>query len=162
MRTPLADRYWEQFVQSLPSTAPRPAGYVDATHFGETNEDATQIAALVLAGIKTATGSLPWVYEAEGQPQPQPGDFWVILDSDDQPVCIVETTEVEVKPYDEADERFAYDGGERDRTLASWREMYWSYICSECARISREPSSKTPLVYERFRVAYSEPLREAV
>src|SRR2546423_3894137 len=103
MRTPLADRYWEQFIRSLPSDAPRPAGYTDATHFGETNEDATPIAALVLAGIKTASGSLPWVYEAEGQPQPQPGDFWVILDSDDQPVCIVETTEAEVKPYDEVD-----------------------------------------------------------
>jgi uncharacterized protein YhfF len=161
MRTAEADRYWSQFVQSLPPGVDRPADYADAFHFGITNEEATAIAALVLQGIKTATGSLPWVYEAEGQALPRPGDYCIVLDTGDHPVCIIETTEVRVIPYNEVDEPFAFDGGERDRTLASWRELYWEYIVSECARINREPSVQTPLVCERFRVVYKAPLEES-
>jgi uncharacterized protein YhfF len=158
VRTDRADRYWSQFVQSLPPEAERPGGYTDAFHFGTTKEEATAIAALVLQGIKTAGGSVKWVYEAEGSDLPELGDLNVVLDSDDWPVCIIETTEVRVLPFDEVDAQFAWDGGEWDRTLASWRAYYRSYIASECARIKREPTDKTPLVCERFRVVYRKPL----
>lgn len=158
MRTDRADRYWGQFVQSSPPEAERPGGYSDAFHFGTTKEEATEIAALVLQGIKTAGGSIKWVYEAEGRVLPALGDLNVVLDSDDCPVCIIETTEVRILRFDEVDERFAWDGGEWDRTLASWREYYRTYIASECARIDREPTEKTPLVCERFRVVYRKPL----
>lgn len=157
MRCESVDRYWEEFVRCLPPEANRTGSYYDAFHIGITNDDATEIADLVLRRIKTATGSLQWVYEAEGNSPPKPGDLSIVLDMDDRPVCIIETTEVRVIPYDEVDEAFAYDGGERGRTLASWRELYWGYILSECARINREPTEKTPLVCERFRVVYREP-----
>jgi uncharacterized protein YhfF len=161
MRTTAADRYWNQFVLSLPQAA-RPAGtYYDAFHFGVAKEDATPVAGLVLRGIKTSTGSLEWVYQAEGNPPPEEGSYSVILDSNDAPVGIIETTEVRVVPFEEAhDEQFAFDGGEDDRTLASWRKGYWSYIVSECARIHREPTQQTPLVCERFRWIYKEPLSD--
>jgi uncharacterized protein YhfF len=50
-------------------------------------------------------------------------------------------------------------GGERDRTLASWRDLYWSYITSECERLGRAPDPKAPLVMERFEVVYDTPLQ---
>jgi uncharacterized protein YhfF len=160
LRTRETDRYWRQFVQSLPPGAERPEGYYDAYHFGVEKQEASEIALLVLQGIKTATGSVRWVYEVEGNARPQPSDHSIVLDSDDCPVCIIETTEVRVLPFDEVEEQFAWDGGEWDRTLASWRENYWAYIVSECARIHRTPTEKTPLVCERFRVVYREPLAE--
>jgi uncharacterized protein YhfF len=160
VRTRDTDRYWRQFVQSLPPGAERPEGCYDAFHFGVEKEEASEIALLVLQGIKTATGSVQWVYEFEGKAPPRPGDHGIVLDSGDRPVCIIETTEVRLLPFDEVDERFAWDGGEWDRTLASWRENYWAFIVSECARIHREPTEKTPLVCERFRLDYREPLAE--
>jgi uncharacterized protein YhfF len=51
------------------------------------------------------------------------------------------------------------DGGEEDRSLESWREIYWEYIERECQRIGVEPNTHAPLVMERFRVVYAEPLR---
>jgi uncharacterized protein YhfF len=158
VRTDRADRYWGQFVGSLAPEADRHGEYADAFRFGATKEEATAIAALVLQGIKTAGGSVKWVYEADGRDLPKLGDLNVVLDSDDCPVCIIETTEVRVLPFDEVDEQFAWDGGEWDRTLTSWREYYRSYIASGCARINREPTEKTPLVCERFRVVYRKPL----
>jgi uncharacterized protein YhfF len=148
------DAYWESYLASLPAEAERPSGCVDSFAFGFTPEDATQIATLVLAGAKTATGSVLWSYEADGKPVPRAGDHWIVRRGDGVPACIIRTTDVVILPFDEVPESWAREGGEWDRTLATWRPMYWRYILSECRRIGREPHAKTPLVMERFVVAH--------
>lgn len=153
------ERYWRQFLESLPPESPRPRGFVGAFFFGTKPEGAREIAALVLAGRKTSTGSLNWSYDFDGKPIPQPEDLSIVTDGCDDPVCIIQTTEVRCLPFDEVEASFAYDGGEGDRTLESWRKMYWAYLASECARIGQTPTTKAPLVCERFRVVYKEPLR---
>lgn len=153
------DRYWEQFLASAPTGARRPSAYAGTAAFGITWEDAREIAPLVLNGTKTASGGLVWSNEADGKPGSRTGDFWIVIAGPDEPVCIIETTEVRVIPYDEVPEEYAREGGEGDRTLYDWRRMYWEYILSECKRIGREPDPKAPLAMERFRVIYSEPLR---
>ena len=153
------DRYWNQFLESLPAEVERPARYADSFYFGTQPERANEISDLVLNGTKTATGSLEWTYEVEGKPMPQPGDLSVVTNGRDDPVCIIETVEVRVIPFDEGVEDFAYEGGEGDRSLADWRRIYWDYIVSKCGRLGGEPSEKAPLVMERFRVIYSERLR---
>ncbi len=157
--TEKADRYWEQFLASLPAGAERPAAYYEAFSFGSSSESTRTITPLVLDGIKTATGSLLWVYEAEGRRPPMVGDYSIVTDGE-EPVAVILDAEVRILPYDEVDAAFAWDGGEEDRSLESWREMYWEYILLECGRISREPTLKTPLVCERFRVVYKEPLKQ--
>ncbi len=153
------DRYWEQFLASLPAGASRPSTYRDTAAFGITWDDAGEIAPLVRNGTKTASGSLLWSNEVDGKPGPRPGELWIVLAGADEPVCIIETTEVRIIPYDEVPKEYAWEGGEGDRTLSDWRRMYWEYIVSECTRIGREPDRKAPLAMERFRVVYSEPLR---
>jgi uncharacterized protein YhfF len=155
-REPNIDRYWAQFLESLPASA-RPAQYYDVFSFGTTKENAKSIAALVLDGVKTATGSLQWVYEAEGRQPPKQDDYSIVTDGEGHPLCVILDTEVRIVPYDEVDGAFAWDGGEEDRSLESWRQIYWDYIVLECARIQREPALKTPLVCERFRVVYRDP-----
>ncbi len=154
------ERYWDQFLASLPAGATRHARYVDTAAFGFTWDDAREIAPLVRNGTKTATGGLAWSNEADRKPAPRPGDLWIVLAGPDEPVCIIETTEVQVIPFDEVPEEYAWWGGEGDRTLGDWRRIYWELIVSECKRIRREPSMKAPLAMERFRVVYSEPLRD--
>ena len=159
--TSRADRYWQQYLASLPDGAEAPARYVEAFSFGFTPADASEIAELVLAGTKTATGSVLWSYEADGKPLPRSGEHWVVNDGGGQPVCIIRTTDVAILPFDEVPERYAREGGEGDRSLATWRPMYWRYIVSECRRIGREPLASAPLVMERFVVVYREAPRDA-
>jgi uncharacterized protein YhfF len=156
-----ADRYWQQYLGSLPSETERPRRYVESFSFGFTAEDASEVAGLVLAGTKTATGSVLWSYEADGKAIPRAGDYWVVVDGSRTPVCIIRTTDVTIIAFDEVPDVYAKEGGELDRTLATWRPMYWRYIVSECERIGREPDPKAPLVMERFTVVYREGLREA-
>jgi uncharacterized protein YhfF len=150
-------RYWAQYLASLPPGQPRPERYVEAFYFGTIPERAHEITALVLAGTKTATGSLLWALEADGRPIPRPGDLSIVTNGGDDPACIVRTLDVRVIPFDEVGEDYAWAGGEEDRTLASWRAMYWRYVEQECARLGRTPHPKAPLVMERFEVAYREP-----
>jgi len=153
------DRYWAQYLDSLPARATR--RYAGVAAFGITSEDARAIASLVRDGIKTATGGLVWANEADGNPEPRlrPGDLWIVIAGPDEPVCIIETTEVRIFPYDEVPDEYAWEGGEGDRSVRDWCRIYWNYIVSECKRIGREPSVKAPLAMERFRLVYSETLR---
>jgi uncharacterized protein YhfF len=71
------DRYWQQFVESLPPDKARPQ-LLEAFFFGS-GRFAAEIAALVLDGVKTATGSLLWAWEADGKPVPKVGDLSIVL-----------------------------------------------------------------------------------
>jgi len=152
-------QYQEQFFASLPPETKRASRFVEPVAFGFTPQDATEISQLVLHGIKTATGSLLWSYQADGKSLPRAGDFWTVIDGDSNPVCIVQTLNVEIIPFNEVPEDYARWGGEGDCSPESWRQMYWRYIVLECERIGREPTTIAPLIMERFAVVYALPLR---
>ena len=153
------DLYWKQFLTSLPASDKPSPTLAGADSFGFTDIDAKEIAGLVLAGIKTATGSLLWSYEADNARIPQIGDYWIITKGPDDPICVIETTEQHIIPFDQVTPDYAYDGGEGNRTIEGWRKIYWKLIVDECARIGRSPSENAPLVMERFRVVYKEPFK---
>jgi uncharacterized protein YhfF len=144
---------WQAYLASLPETAPHPTDY-EAWSFGHTPEVATRLGALAKAGIKTATSSPGWCYEAENETLPQVGALSIILDGDQDPLCIIETIQIEIKAFNQVDEQFAYDEGEGDRSLAYWRQVHWKAFSVECADIGRIPSEDMPVVCERFRVIF--------
>jgi uncharacterized protein YhfF len=151
------NRYQEKFLASLTDTA-KSSRFVDPVAFGFTPQDATEISKLVLDGIKTATGSLLWSYQADLKPLPSVGDLWVVIDGGSNPVCVARTTDVETIPFNEVPEDYARWGGEGDCSLETWRRMYWKYIVLECYRIGREPTCEAPMIMERFVVVYVQPL----
>jgi len=153
-----SEAYWRQFIRSLPDGTPRPARFIESFFFGFGPEDGAGIAALVIDGVKTASGCPLWTYEADGKRVPAAGDHWIVTDGFGGPLCVIRTEAVEILPFDQVGEDYAWAGGEEDRSLASWRRMYWRYIESECARIGRTPEPAAPLVMERYAVVYAEPL----
>src|SRR4030095_15291684 len=95
---------------------------------------ANELADLVLRGTKRATAGLVWVFEARRMPIPKPGDLSVVTWWNGQPVCVIETTRVEIRPYDEVDADFAATEGEGDGSLAYWREGHWRGFSREWQR----------------------------
>lgn len=126
----------------------------EAWSFGDSKEMADELGTLVRKGIKTATCSLLWEYEYDGDVIPEVGELSIILGGNGEPICLIETTEVQLRPYDQVDAQFAYDEGEGDRSLAYWRQAHWRFFSKVCDRIGREPEDSMPLVCERFRVKY--------
>ena len=147
--------YWSRFLETLPAdSSVRDEGYV-AEAWGDAPRLADELGALIVAGTKTATCSALWEYEAEGSALPEVGSKTIVLDGNNDPLCIVETTEVAVRPFNEVDARFAYEEGEGDRSLEYWRDAHWSYFSRTLPSIGKAPTMEMPLVCERFRVIYN-------
>ncbi len=146
----IVERYWRAYCETLPSDCAE-RHLFEAFGFGDTPEMADDLGGRVVAGIKTATCSLLWEYEITGDPMPAVGDFSVVLNGEGKPICIIQTTEVTITPFNEVDPQFAYDEGEGDRSLAFWRNAHWAFFESYCSKMGLTRSEEMPLVCERFR-----------
>ncbi len=146
-------QFWEAFAHTQVGKEIAGRGY-SVWGFGDSPEMADSLGALVAAGTKTATCSLLWEYEFDGEDVPEVGELSVITAGNGAPLCIIETVEVGIKPFDQVDEAFAYDEGEGDRSLAFWRRVHWNFFGRSCARIGRELSHDMPVICERFRLVY--------
>ena len=116
--------------------------------------EADMLAHLVANGVKTATASAYPLYALEGEPLPEKGDYSVILDSNDNAVCIIQNQKVTVVPFNEVTEEHAYKEGEGDKSLAYWREIHEEFFkkCLDEAGQQFTPDMK--VVCEEFTVVY--------
>lgn len=154
MNEPQVKQYWQAYLATrLDDVAMDEAYTVD--QFGDHPQLIDELTQLVLAGTKTATCSALWEWEAEGHDLPEVGAKTIVLNSNDQPTCIFETTEITVRAFNQVDAQFAYDEGEDDRSLESWRREHWKYFSRTLPSIGKVPTLEMPLVCERFRVIYS-------
>ncbi len=153
---PAVRNYWRTYLDSRKSELLTQDIEYEAWAFGNTAELADNLGDLVKQGVKIATASLAWVYEAEDEVYPEAGDFSIILDGRGDPMCIIETTGVEVIAFNAVGEQHAHDEGEGDRSLDYWREVHWAFFEEECNSIGREPAEDMPVVCERFRLIYSQ------
>jgi uncharacterized protein YhfF len=94
--------------------------------FGDAPAMQDELAALVIAGRKTATCF------AEGTgPIPAVGDRAVIENGSGHLVCVIETVALQRRRFDEVDEQHARNEGEGDLSLGYWREVHRAYFQRE-------------------------------
>ena len=124
-------------------------GDYDAWSFGD---DADRLADLVKNGIKTATSSLLCFYELEDEDLPIAGEYNVILDSHEEAVCIIRTTNVYVTTFDNVSEEHAYKEGEGSRTLEYWKNVHRNFFTEELKAVGKAFNTGLEVVCEEFEV----------
>jgi uncharacterized protein YhfF len=149
-------QFWQNFLKTQSDPEFVNERFYESFHFSSTQELANELAGLVLDGTKTATSTLIWENEAENKPLVLPGLYSIVTDWDGRPVCVIETTEVRIKPFKEIDAEFAHDYGEEARTLEWWKEAMWQSYSRICAGLNKTPSPDMLLICERFKVVYPE------
>ena len=154
-----ADRYWNQFLLWLPPANSTPDRYLEFFYFGSEPQHGKPVGDLVLSGTKTAGGDILWRREAANDPPLQVGSFSIFHDGFEEPMGIIETISMEIVPFDEVDAEFAQSCGEWGGTLDKLRSVYWSWIEAESAKLNRDPTPDIPMICERYRLVYGEPLR---
>ena len=97
---------------------------LDRFPFGDGPELADELLALILKGRKTATC---WD-AAEGLKGAEVGKPWAVKNGEGVVRCVLETVELTQRRFCDVDEAFAFDEGEDDRTLASWRAAHEAYF----------------------------------
>lgn len=116
-----------------------------------------KLVAAILDGSKTSTTGILADYEHAGDPLPRPGQRQVLVDSADQPVGIIETTDVRTVPLSEVDLAHVIDEGEGNTTVADWRADHESFWHGDAMREAMgDPDftvdDSTIVVLERFRL----------
>jgi uncharacterized protein YhfF len=115
---------------------------LESFQFGDNPALADELAALVMAGTKTAT-----CWSAADGPITEVGKFMVVKDGTGTPLAVVETLELTQRRFLEVDASFAYDEGEGDRSLEYWRAAHTRYFTR------KGQFAEDMLLYcERFRV----------
>ena len=126
-------------------------GAYEAWSFGEAPD---KLANLVLQGIKTATCSAYDLYLIHNEPLPKAGDYSVILNSNEEAVCIVKTLKVYVTEFSRVSVEHAFKEGEGDRSLDYWREVHENFLTNELASVNKAFDENTKVVCEEFEVVY--------
>ncbi len=111
-----------------------------------------KLAALVKAGVKTATCSALCFYEIENEPLPRAGEYSVILDAAGGAVCVIRTVKVYITAFREVTPEHAYKEGEGDRSLAYWRAVHEEFFTEELGSAGLRFSEDMLLVCEEFGV----------
>src|SRR5262245_32536288 len=94
-----ARAFWEAFCRV--NTDVTPETRYEVWHFGDSPDLADELYPLVLRGVKRATAMLLWECESESEPEAMPmvDGYNIVTDFAGTPQCVIQTTDVQVKPF---------------------------------------------------------------
>lgn len=140
-------RFWADccFANSIEKTT-----FKEAFQFGASPD---WLAELVLTGKKTATTSGLFFYEEENEPLPQIGDYSIVLNSNDEPIAVIQVQVVEVIPMNRVTPEFVQLEGEGDYLY--WWDSHKAFFTKELHEYNQTFSPDMLVVCEQFRKIYS-------
>lgn len=144
------EEYWAKFCNE--KNLPNDTKY-EAWSFGNTKELADDLAELVNKNIKTATTSAYELYQSEDH-IPQVGEYNIILNSLEEPVCITQTKVVYILPYNLITPEHAWHEGEGDRSYKYWRDAHDRFFDEEYKSLGKIFYEQAPMLCEVFEKVY--------
>lgn len=151
--TDAAHALWAEYRASSPAHWVED-GAPSIERFGDHAELTDELLGLVVDGPKRATAGLVAEFAAAGEPLPRVGSHWIACDSTGRPRVVLRSVELRVGPFTSVDERFAFDEGEGDRSLESWRAGHRDYWTRVGAALGIEWTEAHDIVFERFEVVW--------
>ena len=144
-------QYWNSYLDILKDKPNNP--HVEASIAGNL-EIADELLSLYLSDKKTAGSGLVKDYELAGDPLPNVGNYWIILDSKKESRCIVKTVRVEKYQFDQVPERVAIAEGEGDLSLEYWRKTHLEFFTPFLEKWGVTNIDKEIVVTEFYEVVY--------
>jgi uncharacterized protein YhfF len=145
--------FWNDYLLTL-AASERDQEYFEADSWGNSPELADRIAQLIASGIKTTTSCLLWDQQQKQWTPEKLGDKSIVLDSQNNPVCITETVEIFIRPFNEVEADFVYHYGEGDRSMNFWNKNMWEYYQEECRALGRVAEEDMPMICQVFKLIY--------
>ncbi|GAB1482526.1 hypothetical protein MASR2M78_13420 [Treponema sp.] len=85
---------------------------------------------------------------------PACGDLSVITDWEGTALCIIQTTELEIKSFNNVSSEFAWKEGEGDKSLSYWQKAHHQSFSVEHALLGLPFDEHIPVLCEEFRVIW--------
>jgi uncharacterized protein YhfF len=133
---------------------------MEAVRFAFQGPDRDRLVAAALRGEKTATSSLLAEWLLDDEELPAAGERRDVLDSDDNPVAVIETTAVDVIRLGDVDLNVAQEEGEGFESVAEWRQAHERFWTDEVmprlpATMAGPLNDDAQIVVVRFRLVSS-------
>lgn len=122
---------------------------MEIIQFGGTKEEQTELAELVLNGVKTASSSLKILQDLGIAKESRVGDMWSICDGEGIELCRTVIEKVETRLFGEVDEAFAILEG--DGSFSNWYKIHFNYYKMLLSKHSLELTDETDLECVYFR-----------
>lgn len=143
-----AQQMWQQFIATYPEYQDK---MYQAWSYGV---EPDELSRLTFEHIKTATASAFEEYALENEALPEEGELNIILDADEEAVCITKTIKVSVVPFSEVSKEHAFKEGEGDRSLQYWRDVHKLFFEDSYTTRGLVFHEHIPVVCEEFKVIY--------
>ncbi len=108
-----AQQFWQVLAKQQPATLTLKTDIVE-----QLSENQAQ---LIKNGVKTLTATPQAVYQAKAQAQPKVGDIKLVLYPNGNVCCAVQTTQVDIVPFEKVSRMQAYQAADGDRSLDYWK-----------------------------------------
>ena len=145
---------WQAYLATLPPDERPQHAKVSASVAGD-KRNADELLQLYLSGKKTAASSLLRDYHKSGDPVPAEGYYWIILDSKEDPKCIVRTVRVEMFPFENVPYRVAKAEGEGDGSIEFWRKSHGEFFQPYLKELGITDLNKEKVVTEFYDVVFT-------
>lgn len=140
---------WLAFIKENPEL--KDSKY-DAWSFGGNDTMANERAELVINNVKTGTTSAYEMYKMYDSPLPPVGGLNIILDAQENAICMTETTKVYMCPFNKVSVNHALREG--DYSLEHWRKVHKKFFTEELAKYEKDFDEEMLVVCEEFKVIY--------
>ncbi len=148
-----AEQLWTEFCSKKGIDIDTP---YEAWAFGGEGDTSDELAWLVLEGKKFGTASLYDAYESEDALDeiPKVGDYSIILNSNDEALCVIRNYDVYIRPFKEVPPFHAYSEGEGDCSLNYWREVHKEFFEKEALDEGLKFTEDSKVICEKFSLEY--------
>jgi uncharacterized protein YhfF len=149
----IEQEFWNRYLQSL-SPSFRPVNpRVEASYAGN-RSIADGLLVLYLCGRKTAGSSIVEDFISAGDPLPLIGNYWIFLNSKDEPSCILRTERVVFNKFKDVPVEIAIAEGEGDLTLEYWRKVHAELYLPHLSNWGVGNLDDATVVTEFFKIVY--------
>ena len=93
-------------------------------------------------------------YLTECDPLPEIGNYWIVLDSECRPRCIVQTINIEQNKFKDVPVEVALAEGEGDLSLEYWRRVHRSFYAPFLKQWGVRDIEEATVVTEHFRIVH--------
>ncbi len=124
----------------------------------EISEVINVLADLAARTLKRGTCHQQMQFELDNIPMRRVGDYWIVVDVEGRPVCVVKIIGINIVPFNQVGPEFAAsEGPERDLIPSheNWSFGHRRYFKSQCERWGAPWREDNPVVCESFITVYS-------
>ncbi|MBR4599591.1 MAG: ASCH domain-containing protein [Treponema sp.] len=144
--------FWKQYLRDTNQNENEAVYSGELVFEDEGMTGRTQLS-MVLSGSKTAMFTPLETIEINMEKMPVTGEVYVVLDTNDEPRCVIELTDVRIIPLNEISWELARKDGE-DEDMQDWKEKMEEFLEEEADLCGFEALPDSKIVCEIFKLIY--------